>query len=342
MIACSVDDFQRRSADQADDLARLHLQRQPAHSSRPRSGRRASRPPARSSGASAARSRRGRRRPRRGGSGFRPASFPPGRPLVEDVDALADVEHEATLWSTSRTPAPVADRVDRGGEARYLGLGKARRRLVHEHKARLGRQRAGDAEPPFVAVDEVRGRAVGVVGEASSASSSFARPPPRGRGADAKRGRPRRSRAPQAAERMAVLERPGESVPPRRYAGQRVTSRSSSSTRPCVGRSKPLRTLTSVDLPAPFGPIRPTTSPWPQLERDVAERLDSRERARDGGGRSDPPGLLARWATAASPTSPGCSGPSSRRIVPFAIGLLLLISTTRYCARRPSAASSRS
>src|SRR6185437_3865250 len=31
---------------------------------------------------------------------------------------------------------------------------------------------------------------------------------------------------------------------------------------PPVGRSKPLRRLTSVDLPAPFGPIRPTTSPW--------------------------------------------------------------------------------
>src|SRR5581483_3004693 len=34
-----------------------------------------------------------------------------------------------------------------------------------------------------------------------------------------------------------------------------------SSTRPSSGRSKPLRTLTSVDLPAPFGPISPTTSP---------------------------------------------------------------------------------
>src|SRR5579862_4504538 len=40
-------------------------------------------------------------------------------------------------------------------------------------------------------------------------------------------------------------------------------SRSSSVTVPDVGRSNPLSTFTSVDFPAPFGPISPTTSPRP-------------------------------------------------------------------------------
>jgi len=52
---------------------------------------------------------------------------------------------------------------------------------------------------------------------------------------------------------------------------------------PELGRSKPVSTFTSVDLPAPFGPIRPTTSrgwsssvtscsAWtPANERETAE-----------------------------------------------------------------------
>ena len=40
-------------------------------------------------------------------------------------------------------------------------------------------------------------------------------------------------------------------------------SRPSNSTVPPLGRSKPLSTFTSVDLPAPFGPISPTTSARP-------------------------------------------------------------------------------
>jgi hypothetical protein len=47
----------------------------------------------------------------------------------------------------------------------------------------------------------------------------------------------------------------------RRTTFQRVTSRPSTSTAPCVGRSKPVITLMSVVFPAPFGPMSPTTSP---------------------------------------------------------------------------------
>ncbi len=47
---------------------------------------------------------------------------------------------------------------------------------------------------------------------------------------------------------------------PRRCGLQPVISRPSSSIVPAVGKSNPVIRLTSVDLPAPFGPIRPTTS----------------------------------------------------------------------------------
>src|SRR6266496_6417590 len=78
---------------------------------------------------------------------------------------------------------------------------------------------------------------------------------------------------------------------PRRNAGQRVTSRSSRSTRPRVGRSKPLRTFTSVDFPAPFGPISPTTSPCrSSSETSRSATMPANERETEEA-RSDPPGL---------------------------------------------------
>src|ERR1051325_9035389 len=43
--------------------------------------------------------------------------------------------------------------------------------------------------------------------------------------------------------------------------GARVTSISSNTMRPVVGRVSPARQLKKVDLPAPFGPIRPMISP---------------------------------------------------------------------------------
>ena len=74
---------------------------------------------------------------------------------------------------------------------------------------------------------------------------------------------------------------------PRRCGLHRVTSRPDSSTVPAVGKSKPVSTFTSVVLPAPFGPISPTTSwrcsssvtsrrawtPWKWRETPVARRV---------------------------------------------------------------------
>src|SRR3954470_15078532 len=42
----------------------------------------------------------------------------------------------------------------------------------------------------------------------------------------------------------------------------RVTSLPSNVMRPVVGSVSPARQLKNVDLPAPFGPIRPMISPW--------------------------------------------------------------------------------
>ena len=49
----------------------------------------------------------------------------------------------------------------------------------------------------------------------------------------------------------------------RSAAGNAVTSSPSKMIEPCVGGSTPAIRLNSVDLPAPFGPIRPTISPRP-------------------------------------------------------------------------------
>src|SRR5919204_3336089 len=68
-------------------------------------------------------------------------------------------------------------------------------------------------------------------------------------------------------------------------------SRPSSSTLPAEGRSNPLSTFTSVDLPAPFGPIRPTISPRPSssvTSRSACTPANDRDTAE---ARSDSPGL---------------------------------------------------
>ena len=49
---------------------------------------------------------------------------------------------------------------------------------------------------------------------------------------------------------------------PSSCGGRPVTSSPPSSTRPRVGRWKPVSTLTSVVLPAPLGPMSPKTSPF--------------------------------------------------------------------------------
>ena len=164
---------------------------------------------------------------------------------------MVDQEHAGVVL--------VADGSDHVRELRHLGLGQPRSRLVEEDEPRLGRERARDPEPPLVAVRERARWRLGAPGQPDELEQ-LGRPAPRGAGA--------RAPIPSAAtstfsrtlrsrnERLCwnVRARPER---PRRCALHLVTSRSSSSIVPAVGVSKPLMRLTSVDLPAPFGPIRP-------------------------------------------------------------------------------------
>src|SRR6185436_7083557 len=75
----------------------------------------------------------------------------------------------------------------------------------------------------------------------------------------------------------------------------------SSSTVPAVGRSNPLRTFTSVDLPAPFGPISPAISARPS-SRVTSRRACTPSNDRDTEeARSVSPGLLVVSAGFARP-----------------------------------------
>ena len=246
------------------------------------------------------------------------------RSLVEHVDALADLEHERdVVVDEQHAGAAVADGADRGREARHLRLGKAGRRLVHQHEARLGRECPGDAEPPLVAVRQRRRRSVGVRGEAEQLEQLVAPgAAPRGPRRRRRAPRPRRSPAPRAPPKAWLCWNVRASpCRPRRYAGQRVTSRSSSSTRPRLGRSKPLRTLTSVDLPAPFGPISPTHLARPRAR---ARRRAAPRRPRTNARRRRPGAILraspSARATAAKPYESGLFGTFFATIVPFSIG----------------------
>jgi hypothetical protein len=69
-----------------------------------------------------------------------------------------------------------------------------------------------------------------------------------------------------------------------------VISRPASSIEPELGKSKPLRMLTSVVLPAPFGPISPTTScRWSSSEISLRAWTPSNDRETPVAWR-DPPG----------------------------------------------------
>jgi hypothetical protein len=92
----------------------------------------------------------------------------------------------------------------------------------------------------------------------------------------------------EVPERPAVLERPCETG-----ALQRVIRRPASSTEPEVGRSNPVSTFTSVDFPAPFGPIKPTTScRWSSSVTSWSARTPSNDRETEEARRVSP-GLLS-------------------------------------------------
>ena len=259
--------------------------------------------------------RRGRRRPRRGcariSSGVPSASvWPWSSTWIRSQTSMTS----AMLWSISSTPAVVvvAHRAHHGGELGHLGLGQPGRRLVHEHeRAALSRARGRRRAAARRREPACRPGVLGQPREAQQLEQIVGATAGLPRRLRRRRVlRPRRSPAPVSSrnERLCwnVRASPARA---RRCALQPVTRRPASSTLPAVGKSKPESTLTSVDLPAPFGPIRPDDLVPVQLERDVGERADALERPRDGGGpksvlrASSPP--LRRSSLAPSPRSSG-------------------------------------
>ena len=161
-------------------------------------------------------------------------------------------------------------------EARSLGGVHARHRLVQQQHRRLRRKRERDAEQALIAV---RQRA-GDLGARRSmpTSASMSRPRPRARPRTAL-ARKRRSVSPERRAAARGAARSGCSrtrcCPGTRWCAgrcargrgcdlvrlQAVQRRAAVTNLPSVGRRKPVMTLKAVVLPAPFGPIRPTTSP---------------------------------------------------------------------------------
>ena len=209
----------------------------------------------------------------------------------------------AMLWSISSTPAPCSSRTERTscGEVGNLRLGQAGRRLVEQHEARLGRERARDAEPPLVAVRERRRGRVGVAREpepleqpsARAAASRGPAPTPSADDLDVLAHRQRRG------SRALCWNVRASPCRPRRCGVQRVTSRPPSSTVPLVG---PVEAAEDVDERRLAGAVR-------------ADQADD---------------LAAVRARASTPRAPGRPRTSARRRRP---GVFLRASSPTACRR---------
>ena len=212
--------------------------------------------------------------------------------LVEHVDPVADVEDERDVVVDEQDAGAVLlHGANRGGEARDLRLGEPRGRLVHEHEARLGGERASDAEPPLVTVRDRRRGLARIRGQVEEREKLVGAP--RGlplRGADAERGDldvlPHR----QPAEGVAVLERPRETVaaaPVRRPARDVAVLEQHAPLR------RPVEAAENVDergLPGAVRADQPDDLALPQLERDVTQT----PRPRRTNGRRRRPGVFLR------------------------------------------------
>ena len=138
-------------------------------------------------------------------------------------------------------PVLVAHRAYDRGEVGHLGLGEPGRRLVHQHEARLGRERARNPELALVAVRQRRRRLVRTCRRARArrADASRARRASRAGGADAERGNLDVLAHRQPLEGVPVLERarePGAAAPLRRPARD-VALRRARRARPSGSRS---------------------------------------------------------------------------------------------------------
>ena len=148
-------------------------------------------------------------------------------------------------------------------------------RLVEDQDVGIVDQRGGDVEAPLHAAAEGLRLVAGAVGQADQlrAPRRRARAAARRRGRRARRTAPgwrrrrgsRRSRAPAARRRCGAWRRARSRSAPSAIAPLPTK------TSPRSAPTRPQSIATVVDLPAPFGPSRPTISPAPTLERQVGD-----------------------------------------------------------------------
>ena len=221
------------------------------------------------------------------GADLRAASLGERPALVEHVDAVADVHDQRHVVVDQQDARARGRRARRGRPPAKSGTSASGRPAAGSSMSTNFGSVASARATPSRRSSPCASAAAGAVGDVFQAEQREQRvrsPPgvPRGR-ADSERSHLDVLAHRELPERVAVLKGPREPAPARDGAAlHAVTSRPSSSTEPAVGQSKPVSTLTSVDLPAPFGPISPTTScrwssrvtPWsactPSNERDTA------------------------------------------------------------------------
>ena len=232
--------------------------------------------------------------------------------LVEHLDAVADVhdQRHVVIDEEHAGVVLVAHRAHDLGERRHLRLGETGGGLVHEHEARLGRERTRDAEPTLVSVRKRAGRRIRVPRRAEAT-----------RGAPSARRRASRGLAPTPSAATSTFSRTESPRNERLCWNVRDEARPPAPMRPpardvapleldraLVGEVEAGEDVHERRLPGPVRPDEPDDLVPMELERDVAKRLHALERTRDAGGPergSGPPCLLRLALSDKPPRSSG-------------------------------------
>ena len=181
----------------------------------------------------------------------------------------------APAWCRARAwPANSSSMICRAGR-----LVEIAGRLVGDQDRRIGRQRAGERDALLLAAGQLRRIMVRAARPSpTAASSARARARTRRRRRRA-RAAPRRSPAPswsgsggRTGTRCRHCGRGSAPARPRRACPGPAPA---TATVPVSGRSSPAITISSVDLPEPDGPTRPTASPRAYMQIDILEDMDA-------------------------------------------------------------------